>query len=143
MGVFEIDRGRSAAARALARLLGCPRAGRNVHGELRVRAIAQREIWDRWFGRDHIRSVQWIERQRLVESFRGADFTFDVCADQRGMLFQPLGMQLFRIPVPASLELRIDAGVTGSDDGWEVQVAVAAPKLGVICSYTGEISQVT
>src|SRR5689334_15003521 len=65
MGVFEIDRGRSAAARALARLLGCPRAGRNVHGELRVRAIAQREIWDRWFGRDHIRSVQWIERQRL------------------------------------------------------------------------------
>jgi len=141
-GVFQIEGGSTPAGRAIARLLGLPRPARNVATELRVRAVGHREIWERSFGRDHVRTTQWLEQQRLVESLRGTRFTFDVCADHRGIRFHSLGVRWLGIPLPMSLAPHIDAEVVALDDSWEVDVTVTVPKLGVISSYNGQISQV-
>ena len=97
-------------------------------------------MWDRTFGTDRLRSIQWLERGRLVERVGVLTFRFDVTADETGMRFRFVRLTAFGMPIPRMLALRVDADVTGSDADWHVRVVVRAPGSRLLTSYDGHVA---
>ena len=138
-GVVDVRVAPRPWGRALARALGLPRPGDNVPVTVRVRAIEDREIWDRTFGRDRLRSVQWTQGGRLLERVGALTFGFDVSADETGMRFRFASLAAFGIRVPHRLSIQVDADVAGFATGWHVHVVIRAPGSQVVTSYEGRI----
>ena len=138
-GVADVQIGSRPWIRLLSRALRFPPQGTGVPVTVRVQPDHDREIWDRTFGSDRMRSVQWLERGRLMERVGILTFTFDVSADDTGMRFRFVKLAAFGIPVPRRLALHVDADVTGSDSGWQVAVVVRTPGSRFLTSYDGHI----
>ncbi|HVE77318.1 MAG TPA: DUF4166 domain-containing protein [Gemmatimonadaceae bacterium] len=142
-GVFRVQRGTRAPARAVARALGLPPEGDRVAVTLRVTAENDHEVWTRAFGAQRLRTRQWLEGGRLIERTGAAKLVFDVAADERGMRFRSVGFAWLGAPLPASLAPEVEADVRGFAAHWEVTVLVRAPRLGVITSYQGRITPIS
>lgn len=136
---FQVRRGAGAFRAAAARILAFPRPAARVSVALRVRVSGEREIWTRAFPGHELRTVQSLERGRLVERAGPVRIAFDVDADETGMRFtsrefRVLGVRLWRALAP-----QVTARVRGAANGWNVDVSVALPLLGTIASYGGTV----
>ena len=125
---------------AVARALRMPAAAARAPGTLVVTVRDDREVWVRTFPDMTVRTTQWLDVGRLVEEAGPLRFVFDIDADERGMRFSQRGCRLFGLPLPRALAPRIEAVVRGDERGWNVLVSIAAPLLGRIATYGGQVT---
>ena len=123
----------------VARAAGLPAASPSVTVTLRVRVQGERELWTRVFPDCAVRTVQWIDRGRLIEQAGPLQFVFDVGADESGLRFSSCGCRLLGVMLPRGLAPRVAATVRGGEGSWHIDVSVAVPGLGPIAGYGGTV----
>jgi len=138
-GVFEVRTGSGPLRRMIAALAGLPQRGKKVRIDLEVEVVDDKEIWSRSFNGRPLISTQWEEDGFLMERMGQATFLFKLRAEGNGMIFEHCGTRIAGIPLSPSMAMRVDARAVARDDGWDLEVKVSAPILGMITSYTGHI----
>lgn len=138
-GVMEVRRGSGPLRRMLAALVGLPPRGKKVKVDVAVTVDGEKEIWSRTFNGSPLVSTQWEEDGYLAERMGQARFIFKLRAEGNGMTFEHCGTRIAGIPVSPELAMRVDARAVARDDGWDLEVKVSAPILGMITTYTGHI----
>ena len=136
---FEVRRAPGTFRAAAARVLAFPKPAARVRVRLSVRVSGEREIWIRAFPGRALRTVQWLERGRLVEQAGPMRLAFDVAADETGMSFASRGCRVLGLPLWRAIAPNVTARVRGAENGWDVEVSVALPLLGTIASYGGTV----
>jgi hypothetical protein len=148
-GRFRVARGRTLAARLVARLLGLPAECVDCPVELRVERAPDAETWVRTFGTKRL-----VTRQRsdsdgmLVETFGVLAFRFRLTVVEAGIRFSQRACRLrlarLGLPLPSWLSPRIEAAVRpvsrGSRTSLDVSVNVFAPLAVLVLSYEGELA---
>ena len=139
-GLVDVQAGPKLWTRVLARALRLPPQGHRVPVTVCVRPVGDREVWDRTFGTNRLRSIQWVEHGRLLERVGALTFTFDVRATEAGMQFRFASLAAFGVPLPERFALRVDADVAGFDRDWHVTVVIRASGSQLLTSYAGRIA---
>jgi hypothetical protein len=137
---LEVRRGPGAWRAAASLVLPLPAPTARAQGRLHVRVRGDRETWIRVFPDREVRTTQWLQHGRLVESHGPVRFFFDVEADEMGMRLASRGCSLLGIPLPRLLAPSVAASVRGDANGWAVDVSLALPLLGTILSYGGVVT---
>jgi len=107
-------------ASPLTRFVYFPPRGEDMPLRLEVVATGDREVWTRRFGVSVRQSVQWRQGGLLLESMGPVRMRFRLFADSTGMRFESLGVRLWIIPLPLSVQ----ATVRGLESSWEFEVKV-------------------
>jgi hypothetical protein len=146
-GVLRVARGRSRAARALARLCRLPEAGEAVPVRLSVRREARGERWVRRFGAHTLVTSQCaLGDGILAERFGALEFRFRLTPTACGLGYLHLATRLcagrLRVPLPGWLAPRVAASeaATLSPERTQVRVTVSLPLLGLLLAYEGELT---
>ena len=126
--------------KAVAFALRMPAAAARAPGTLVVTVRGDREVWVRTFPDVTLRTTQWLDAGRLVETAGPLQFVFGVDGDERGMRFSQTACRLFGLPLPRALAPRVETVVRGDERGWSVLVSIAAPLLGRIATYGGRVT---
>jgi hypothetical protein len=145
--VFRVRCGGSLLARALAKLLRLPAEANAVPLTIAITREADREVWQRWFGSDELRTLQVRQGSLMAEHFGPLRLCcrVDVVGDQ--LLLSPAGAALRvavrSIALPRWLAPRAAASVASFDGtSMRVAVSVSAPIAGELLSYEGVIQEV-
>jgi uncharacterized protein DUF4166 len=149
-GLFDIRRARGVVARAMAGLLGFPRAGDAVPTRLMVRTETLRgassEIWERTFGEQKLVSRQYAAGRDglLAERFGCLELRFRLQAEGGALRFLAAGsafiLGALRVRLPGGISPRVEARVTpaaGVAGRIAVRVEVSAPLAGLLLGYEG------
>ena len=123
----------------VARAAGLPAVTPSTRVALHVRVHGEQEFWTRTFRDRSLRTVQWLERGRLVEQSGPVQVAFDVTADESGMRITSCGCRVFGVPLPRALGPTVTATAHGAPNGWEVEVTIGVPLLGTIGGYGGTV----
>lgn len=142
-GRFRVTRGRTALARVAAVLLGLPPAGDDIALTLEVRPDGERERWVRDFGGRVVETTQWARDGKLVEASGPGRLGFRLAADARSLRMDCEDAWLLAAPLPGPLRIRAAAVELARDDGWDVDVTIAAPGVGLLVRYEGALTLVT
>jgi hypothetical protein len=140
-GALRVTRGNGWLRKTLATLLRLPPAGDNIPLHLRVEVEGARERWLRDFGGVRLESLQWAWQGLLVEAMGPLRCGFRLTAQRESLRFDVERAWLYALPLPAALAPRVIAVVTEAGPAsWHVQVRIAAPLLGLLASYEGEVA---
>ena len=123
----------------VARAAGLPAVTPSVRVVLRVHVDGERELWTRVFPDRELRTLQWLERGRLIEGAGPLRLAFDVAADESGMRLTSRGCRVFGVPLPRAAAPAVTALVSAAANGWQVDVSIALPLLGTIGAYSGTV----
>jgi hypothetical protein len=123
----------------LSALLRLPAPSPRAPGKLLVTVRDDREIWERVFPDTKLRTVHWIDGDRLVEETGPLQFVFDVDANERGLRFSSIACRLFGCTLPRWLVPRIEAAARADERGWNLLVSIAVPVLGRLATYGGPV----
>jgi len=138
-GTFQITGGPTAWHRRWARLMRLPAPEAEVGVVLHLRLTPEGEIWTRTFGDHRLVTTQRLRRGRLEERAGPLTFVFSVTVEHDAMLFRQVGCRLVGLPMPSGLSPKVNAHVQGLHDGWNVDVTVLLPLVGVVTRYWGKI----
>lgn len=145
--MFEVVRPRRRLPRAVGTVLGFPAAGQRVPVQVVIERSGSGEVWRRRFGDHWLVSHQRARGDQLVESVGCVELILAVRAEEGTLRFSSEGVRLsfgrLRLRVPRRLALRVDAAVRATTDGRRMHVAVnvAAPILGTLLAYGGELTE--
>ena len=137
-GCFHVRWSRWPWLRGLAWVCGLPRPGVDVPVELEVEPDASGETWRRRFAGRPFVTRQWREGPELIERSGPLELRFRLRGGTAGLVFEPRGARLGRLPLPAWLSPRVVASVRGEDE-LEVAVRLEIPALGELCRYAGRL----
>jgi hypothetical protein len=119
--------------------MGLPPPGHNIPLQLRVTPVGDTEEWLRQFGAITIRTVQWQDRERLVEKAGPLAFRFQITGNETGMIFRSERCCCLGIPLPQAMAPSVEARVTGFETSWNVEVTISQPLLGLVTTYSGVV----
>lgn len=140
-GTVTVERGRGVLRRGLATILRLPPPGREIPLQLEVVTKNGREHWIRHFGDDYcLETIQWQEDDLLIEKAGLLQFGFHLSVDESALTFQQQFCRLGKLPLLHFTTLAISATIRGKENGWQVEVIISTPILGVITTYQGEVS---
>ncbi len=125
---------------ALSALLRLPAPCARAPGRLVVTVRDDREVWERIFPDTKLRTVHWIDGDRLVEETGPLQFVFDVDANERGLRFSSIACRFFGCTLPQWLVPRIEAAARADERGWNLLVSIAVPVLGRLATYGGPVT---
>jgi hypothetical protein len=125
---------------ALSALLRLPAPCARAPGRLVVTVRDDREVWERIFPDTKLRTVHWIDGDRLVEETGPLQFVFDVDANDRGLRFSSIACRFLGCTLPRWLVPRIEAAARADERGWNLLVSVAVPVLGRLATYGGPVT---
>ncbi len=125
-------------ARLCARIAGLP----VVDGEIDARVTfemprADTEIWTRYFGKSTFRSRLRAVNGELHEQLGPIRIRFRLHGDHDGIVWQPLGIDFLRLPLPALLIRGVQARELERDGRYRFDVAAVLPLVGLIVRYDG------
>ena len=140
MGVFTVKRGQGFIRYLVAQILRLPPAGEDVPVTLEVRPRGDREIWIRHFGGQRLVTVQWQDRDFLVEKAGLLHFVFRLVGNEDGIVFEFQHNLLLGIKIPRCAWLCVEAAASGADDHWRIEVTMSSPWLGLLTTYHGEVT---
>ena len=140
-GRLDIETDGTWLGMVLGRLLGLPRAEKNVNVRLTVRSEHDGERWERWLGSK--RFVSWQKRRgdMFIESFGRLAVGFELVASEGGLRFVQRRTWWLRLPWPRRLGPRVEAAETPAADGWKVDIRLALPLFGPLLRYHGVMRQ--
>jgi hypothetical protein len=120
----------------IARAMTFPRPGQGVCVELRVRETADGTSWERRFGGDSVRTVQRLNDGHMVEHRGFGQLWFAVTIVEGEVHYETVRASLFGLVLPRSLTPRATGRVIATEDGWQTQIEVSAPLVGLLCAYS-------
>jgi Domain of unknown function (DUF4166) len=145
-GRFTVRHGDRAPARLLARLLGLPAAGTDVHVRLVVTPHEHGERWHRTFGASPIVSEQSAGKSGLmVERLGLTEVRYRLEVAGGALFYRQMATALrlgpIRLPLPRRLAPQIVARESAMPDekGIHISVKVTLPVVGLLVSYKGYI----
>jgi hypothetical protein len=135
-GEATVERGRNAAARMIAAVMGFPRAGMHP---LHVAFIERNGIeqWTRTFGERSFTSHLSERSGWLVERFGPLRFHFDLPSDARGLEMRIVGWSCFGVPLPLALAPQSVAREWEEGGRFHFDVPIALPMVGMVVRYRG------
>jgi hypothetical protein len=139
-GVMRVSRATGWLGRGVARVMRLPLAGDEVPLGLRVGVEGDRERWIRDLGGRRIESVMEARDGLLVEAFGPLRFGLKLLVAGNTLRFEPVCWWLGRLPLPRRLAPRVEAVCEGREKGWHVHVRIAAPVVGLLLAYEGEVT---
>jgi hypothetical protein len=141
-GILRVVRGRGPIARLVAWIMNMPAASDHTEVELRVVVEDGRETWTRTFstsGRPMI-TRQWREHGYLVEAVGPTRTYFELESEPEGMCFRQRRCTILGIPFPGMLAPHVHARASSRDaEGWEVEVRISLPVIGLLVEYVGRL----
>jgi hypothetical protein len=139
-GVLSVTRGKGRLRSTLADLMRLPAHGARVGVRLRVVVEGERERWVREFDGILFQTVQWARAGLLIETAGPLRFGFQVVASPEGLSFEQKHGWLYGLPLPRALTPQIRAEATAGEASWTIDVRVAAPFVGLLARYYGEVT---
>jgi hypothetical protein len=145
-GFLRVERGRGLIARLAAWVMGLPAASERAAVDLAVVVEDGREVWTRRFstsavaeGRPMI-TRQWREGTYLVEAVGATRTYFELVSEPEGMCFAQRRCTILGITIPSRLAPKVHARARSSDaEGWEVEVRISLPVVGLVVEYSGRL----
>jgi len=136
-GTVTVECGRGILRHGMAALLRLPPPGQEIPLQLEVVTENGCERWIRHFGDYCLDTLQWQEGSLLIEKAGLLQFGFRLIVENSALIFQQQFCRLGKVPLPRYAALSISATVSDYDQGWQVEVVINAPILGVITTYRG------
>jgi len=141
-GRAEVERGRSLPARLVGRLIGLPKAGKDLPARVVIAADPQRETWTRRIGsgrfRSHLAEGRGREAHLLVERFGRATMTIALVREGERLAYVVRGWRLCGVPMPR--RLAPSGRTTESVDAagrFRFEVEIVLPLGGLLARYRG------
>jgi len=143
-GVFGVRWGAGWIARAVAAILGMPRAGEGIRVTLSVELTPAGERWTRLFGDQRLSSAQWRRGEALVEAFGPVQCLFRLRAVDGALVFEQVGTRFgfgrLSLPLPRFLAPSVVGRAAPRRDDVHVDVRIHAPILGLLVAYDGLVT---
>jgi hypothetical protein len=139
-GRLDVERGAGRLRTAVAELLRMPKPGMGVPVKLCVIVEGDRERWVREFdGQRTVETVQWAADGLLMEGLGPAYFASELVLDGPCLRYEFRRAWLAGMPLPRGLSPHIAGTVIAGEGSWRIDVDIAAPILGSLVRYSGEI----
>lgn len=143
-GTFDVRHGRSPLARAIARIVRCPREAAGVEVTLCIEAEGGVEWWHRTFDGRRMSSRQQAEAAGVLNERIGPlELLFRLHADEGALRFDQVGargrLAGLALPWPRWCRPRVEALARAEPGGVGVRVAVSLPRVGLLLSYAGRL----
>jgi NAD(P)-dependent dehydrogenase (short-subunit alcohol dehydrogenase family) len=140
-GRASIEGAKTLLTRAIARLIGFPRDGRDVPASVTMRMVDGGEEWTRVFGgarfRTRLTPLDGIPK-RLIERFGPCAFNLRLTARPDGLDYTVTSGRFGFVPLPSFLLPRSAATERVDDAGrFQFNVPIALPGLGLLVHYRG------
>lgn len=116
-----------------------PPPGQNVEVRLDVRDVAGGTEWCRRFGGRRVRTVQRLINEHMVECRGPGRLWFRVHATPNEIKYESVRFSVFGIVFPRWMMPRATGRVTPTDTGWQVEIEVRAPIVGLLTGYEAVI----
>lgn len=143
-GTAHVRRGSGWLARIVARCINAPPSGENTPVTVTFKPEAQGELWTRNFAGKIFKSHQRLGRGKnahlIVEKFGPVDVALALLIEGPRLRLVPRRWSVFGIPLPKALLPRGNSFETQEDGQFTFDVEIAAPLVGLICSYKGTLS---
>lgn len=136
-GTLGVERSPARTGRWLAAILRLPQATAGIPVTLQVSAIPGGERWVRSFGVRGLITTQRPWRGLLLESAGPITFGFRLVVEDGGMRFDHRRTWFCGIPVPRLVGPAVAAWTMPGGDGWQIDVQLRAPLVGLIMRYHG------
>ncbi len=142
-GRADVRRGTGLMARAIAAMIGFPKAGNDVPVTVQFTPENGGERWTREFGGRRFSSLQWRGQGRnaylLMERFGVMDVAMALVVEGERLQLVARRWSLFGVPMPGFLLPRGTAFETETDGMFVFDVEIAAPFVGMIVGYRGRL----
>lgn len=142
-GTAKVRRGSGLLARVIAHCISAPPSGDDIPVTVTFEPDDRGEMWTRDFGGKMFRSHQRLGEGRnahlIVEKFGPIDVSLALVIEERQLRLVPTRWSIFGIPLPQSL---LPSGNNfESQEGrfFKFDIELAAPLVGLICSYSGTL----
>jgi hypothetical protein len=135
-GVAEVRGADNFVGALVARMMSFPRPGGGVPVELDVCETAGGTVWERRFGGGCVRTVQRLFDGHMVENRSVGRLWFSVSLVDDEVRYETARATLFGVTLPKALTPRATGRVTATEDGWQTQIEVTAPLVGLLCAYS-------
>ncbi|OWV64654.1 saccharopine dehydrogenase [Rhizobium sp. R339] len=140
-GRARIERGGGWLARVVARLIGFPKAGKDVPVTVRFAAEGDREIWTRTFGDKSFRSIlmegKGRDRHLLAEVFGPFRVLIALVPEGERLRLVVRGWRFCGIPLPLLLAPGGETYEEERDGRFHFHVEIGGPLTGLVVRYTG------
>ena len=138
-GTFDVEHGSTWFAPVLTRLLRLPAAGRTQSVRLEVRAEGDQLRWTRQIGVVRIVSRQHAAGTHIIERAGIAAIVFALTVDNGALCYTQVSFTVAKVPLPSAVAPHVSARVSGTRDGWHVEVHVEW-RARLVCRYTGRMA---
>jgi hypothetical protein len=139
-GLLRVERGRGLVARLAGWVMRFPPASERVEVRLHVGVEQGREVWTRWFAGRPMITRQWRDGTCLVEAAGPSRTWFELESEPEGMRFVQRRCTILGVPIPSKLAPHVHCRVcSGDDEGWEVEVRITLPVVGLLVAYAGRL----
>jgi len=144
VGTAQIKRGSGLLARIVAVCISAPPSGEKIPVTVTFKPDAKGELWTRNFGGKTFQSHQRVgsdkNTQLIVEKFGPIDVALALVIEGNRLRLIPRRWTAFGIPLPHSLLPRGNSFEAEEGGCFKFDVELAAPIVGLICSYKGVLN---
>jgi hypothetical protein len=137
-GVLTVRSSQSFLYRIFRLFLRLPPIGEEIPTQLCVNVRSGTEVWVRTIGGCRLETVQWRERDHLVEKIGCFQIKYRLSGGEEGMEFHFRQLRIGPLPLPPLI--RVEATVGGDASFWHPRVRVLSPLFGFLFSYEGKMT---
>lgn len=142
-GIAKVRQGSGLLARIVAHCISAPPSGDEVPVTVTFTPDDRGEMWTRNFGGNIFRSHQRLGEGKnahlIVEKFGPIDVSLALVLSEQRLRLVPRRWAIFGIPLPKSLLPKGNTFESQEDGLFKFDVELAAPLVGLICSYKGAL----
>ena len=143
MGTAKVRRGKGLVSNFIARMIGFPDASDAVPVKVTLQPQEGGELWTRDFGGKTLVSTQKCGTGKndalLIERFGVVSVALALVVDKNRMSLVPRSWSCLGIPLPGGLLPGGETFETEVDGRFQFNVEIAAPLIGLIVAYKGEL----
>jgi hypothetical protein len=142
-GKAEVRRGSGLLGRIVAHCINAPPSGDDTPVTVTFTPDERGELWTRNFGgkifRSHQRLGEGKNTHLVVEKFGPIDVSLALVIEGQKLRLEPRRWSIFGIPLPKSLLPSGNSFEAQEGEFFKFDVELAAPLVGLICSYKGTL----
>ena len=116
-----------------------PASGAAVPVRLEVFESPRGTVWARNFDGRRVRTVQRVVDGMMVECRAPGRLFFQVSVVEGAVVYESVRFSVFGLVVPSWLAPRATGRVTATENGWQAEISVVAPVVGLLTGYTARL----
>jgi hypothetical protein len=137
-GTIDVEHGPGWLPRPMIWLMNLPAAGLRQPVRLEIAEDGSELVWTRRIGACILRTRQRASGARLEERSGIGRISFHLAAEDGALFYRQSTIHVAGLPMPPSLSPRVGAVVSGTAEGWHVEVTVNW-RTRIVCRYAGMI----